>query len=48
MDRSSADLVKEALGGSIRAAARLISMVENDHPEAESALGIMRERRMGP
>jgi LAO/AO transport system kinase len=38
MQSSPADLVKEALEGSIRAVARLISMVENSHPQAESAL----------
>ncbi len=39
MEASSTDLVKAALGGSVRAVARLISMVENNHADAEQLLG---------
>ena len=44
MEISSADLVKGALSGSIRSIARLISMVENRHPDAETALGELYSR----
>jgi LAO/AO transport system kinase len=39
MEISSADLVKAALSGSVRAVAKLISMVENGHADAERVLG---------
>jgi len=38
MEMSSADLVKAALSGSVRAVARLISMAENGHADAEEVL----------
>lgn len=44
MEMSSTDLVKAALNGSVRAVARLISMVENGHADAEQVLAELFSR----